>query len=53
MDPLRRSLLGGFATMAVMPLARKGMAQPSEPLKVGSLKSEVIVLPSKLIITSL
>jgi NitT/TauT family transport system substrate-binding protein len=38
MDPLRRMLLGGFATMAVMPTARQAKAQTSEPLKVGSLK---------------
>jgi NitT/TauT family transport system substrate-binding protein len=38
MDPLRRVLLGSFAAMAVMPLAPRGMAQTSEPLRIGSLK---------------
>jgi hypothetical protein len=34
-------------------LVRSGLASCKVCLKVGSLKSEVIVLPSKLIITSL
>jgi NitT/TauT family transport system substrate-binding protein len=38
MDPLRRALLGSFAAIGIMPLARRGMAQTSEPIKVGSLK---------------
>ncbi len=38
MDRTRRTLLGSFAALAVMPLASKGIAQTAEPLKVGSLK---------------